>query len=69
VAEYATLRCPVCKRESQEVMPEDACVHFYECPRLPHGVASAGRRVLRLLLLRGHGMPAAPAGDRHCLTH
>ncbi len=32
MAEYATLRCPVCERESQELMPDDACVHFYECP-------------------------------------
>ena len=28
----ATLRCPACDQESREEMPEDACVHFFECP-------------------------------------
>ncbi len=27
----STITCPVCKHQSEELMPEDACVFFYEC--------------------------------------
>lgn len=27
----SVLRCPECGSEKKEVMPTDACVHFYEC--------------------------------------
>ncbi|MBI4923878.1 MAG: hypothetical protein HY834_19265 [Devosia nanyangense] len=27
----STITCPHCGHRSLEVMPEDACVHFYEC--------------------------------------
>jgi len=28
----ATLRCPTCGGATEEIMPTDACVFFYECP-------------------------------------
>lgn len=28
----ATITCPECGHASTETMPEDACVHFFECP-------------------------------------
>ena len=31
MAHEATLRCPECGQESREEMPENACVHFFEC--------------------------------------
>jgi hypothetical protein len=27
----STIKCPTCGFEKSETMPEDACVHFYEC--------------------------------------
>jgi len=27
----STITCPECKHQSEELMPEDACVFFYEC--------------------------------------
>lgn len=27
----STLTCPHCGHRSTETMPEDACVHFYDC--------------------------------------
>jgi hypothetical protein len=32
------LRCPVCRAETDEVMPVNACVHFHDC-------ASCGTRL------------------------
>lgn len=29
----ATITCPVCGQQTTESMPENACVHFYKCPR------------------------------------
>jgi len=29
----STITCPFCGFEKQESMPENACVHFYECSR------------------------------------
>lgn len=28
----STLVCPVCGARSEETMPTDACIHFFECP-------------------------------------
>jgi hypothetical protein len=28
----SVIRCPDCGHESEETMPEDACVFFFECP-------------------------------------
>ena len=28
----STITCPACGTRSDEAMPVDACVHFYECP-------------------------------------
>ena len=28
----SVLRCPSCGGESEETIPEDACLFFYECP-------------------------------------
>ena len=28
----ATLRCPACGAATKTVMPEDACLFFWECP-------------------------------------
>ena len=27
----SVITCPVCGHKEKETMPEDACVHFYEC--------------------------------------
>lgn len=27
----ATITCPVCGARSEETMPVNACIHFYEC--------------------------------------
>ena len=27
----SVITCPVCGHKEKEIMPEDACVHFYEC--------------------------------------
>ncbi|HEY8283628.1 MAG TPA: GDCCVxC domain-containing (seleno)protein [Chloroflexota bacterium] len=29
----STLLCPVCGGRTTEVMPRDACLYFYTCPR------------------------------------
>jgi hypothetical protein len=31
IALKSTLTCPECGHAALETMPEDACVHFYEC--------------------------------------
>ncbi|MCI0569041.1 MAG: hypothetical protein L0Z52_12775 [Acidobacteria bacterium] len=31
--EKATITCPVCGQQTTESMPENACVHFFKCPR------------------------------------
>lgn len=31
--EVSILQCPVCAARSEQVMPEDACVYFFECER------------------------------------
>lgn len=28
----AVIRCPACGVETEEVMPSDACVYFWDCP-------------------------------------
>ncbi len=28
----STITCPECNHQNEELMPEDACVFFYECP-------------------------------------
>ena len=28
----STITCPACRAQSTEVMPTDACVHFFQCP-------------------------------------
>ncbi|NNE45077.1 MAG: hypothetical protein HKN37_00295 [Rhodothermales bacterium] len=32
IALSSTLTCPSCGHQSTETMPENACVHFWECP-------------------------------------
>ena len=32
MAESATIVCPHCHHQTMEVMPETACLHFFECP-------------------------------------
>ncbi len=30
---FSVITCPVCGYQKQEIMPENACVYFYECTR------------------------------------
>ena len=32
MAQTAVIRCPACGVETEEMMPHDACVYFWDCP-------------------------------------
>ena len=66
----ATIRCPHCGKETEEAMPTDACLHFYECPEcrtMLNRNAGEFHKLLNLRAVLGIGVVVlGPFGAPYC---
>jgi hypothetical protein len=58
----SVITCPLCGTQARENMPENACQHFYRCTGCRGDAPATRWRLLRVLFLQRHALPA-DAGD------
>ena len=58
------ITCPHCATEKSEIMPDDACLFFYECSGCGALLKRKTGHLLRVLLLRVGAMSTGTGGAR-----